>query len=350
MDLSRYFDHAATTPMLPEVIDAMLPYLHDLPGNAHSIHTFGMEAREAVERAREQVASALGAESQHQIFFTSGATEANNWVLRSVADMRVSRLEHSSLKATAMALGRGFLENDGYQVQVSGPSAVMAVNNETGGILECSGVGELHVDATQAIGKIAWQVGNCTWAVLSGHKFGGPKGIGVLYVRDGYIEPLIYGGGQEQGLRGGTLNVPGIVGVGAAIERATQDREMRAEQACLLRGIVLEGLGTCRDFTVHQGKHNSPFILSLGFAGVLGESLVIEMDRLGFAISSGAACSASSQELSPVLAALGIEETYNRGTVRISFGETNTPESAKELGENLSRVVEKVRGMGHKTF
>lgn len=350
MDLSRYFDHAATTPVLPEVIDAMLPYLHDLPGNAHSIHAFGQTARDAVERAREQVANALGAESPHQIFFTSGATESNNWVLRSISDMRVSRLEHSSLRAIAMALGRGFLENDGYQVHVDGPSAIMAVNNETGGILECSDSGELHVDATQAIGKVPWQVGDCTWAALSGHKFGGPKGVGVLYARDGFIEPLIYGGGQEQGLRGGTLNVPGIVGLGAAIEVAGERREERASRASYLRGMVLECISRCSDFIVHEGGQQSPFILSIGFAGVLGEALVVEMDRLGLAISSGAACSSASQELSSVLAALGVPETFNRGTVRISFGDTNSPESAKELGVQLAQTVEKVRGMGHKAF
>jgi len=350
MDLSRYFDHAASTPVHADAVAAMLPYLHELPGNAHSIHSFGLAARDAVENAREQVAVAIGAESPQQIFFTSGATEANNWVLRSVAEMRVSRLEHSSLRATALALGHGFLENAGYVVQVDGPSAVMAVNNETGGIVEAMSGGAVHVDATQAVGKIPWTVGDCSWASLSGHKFGGPKGIGALYVRDGYIEPLIYGGGQEQGLRGGTLNVPGIVGLGAAIERATHEREERATKAQQLRSILLDAVRSCPDFIVHEGASQSPFILSLGFAGVLGEALVIEMDRLGFAISSGAACSSSSHELSSVLAALGVSETFNRGTVRVSFGESNTAESAKELGIHLAAVVEKVRGMGHKTF
>lgn len=350
MDTSRYFDHAATTPVAPEVLAAMEPYWRAVPGNAHSIHEFGMQARRAVEEARYDIARSIGASDPYQIVFTSGATESNNWVLRQSVDMMISPIEHSSLLVPAKAWGRDQLRVQGWEVEVYPDTdvAVMAVNNETGGMPTQKGEPyRLHQDATQAVGKVPWTVGDVAWASFSSHKVGGPKGVGALYIRDGFLEPMMLGGGQELGLRAGTLNVPGIVGFGRAIQRAV-DRQAEAHaHACGLREAVLDGLRRVADMRVHEAPYQSPHILSVSFLGVYGETLVIGMDQAGFAISSGAACSSQNEEdLSPVLSALDVPVEWNRGTLRISFGESNTLLSAEVLGQTLRALVEKVRGLG----
>lgn len=353
MDLSRYFDHAATAPVAVEVIEAMTPYWRELSGNAHSIHQFGTRARDAVEEARYQMAQAIGAADPYQVVFTSGATESNNWVLRQSVDMFVSPVEHSSLLVPATQWGRPRLNIDAWEVEAYPDSdvAVMAVNNETGGIPTVRGEPyRIHVDATQAVGKIPWSVGDAAWAALSAHKIGGPKGVGALYIREGFLEPMLLGGGQEGGLRAGTLNVPGIVGLGRAIRRAVDRQEDAHVHASLLRQTVLDGLTRVSDIQVNDAPQQSPHILSVSFLGLLGETLVIELDHAGFAVSSGAACSAHDEELeSPVLRALGVPAEWNRGTVRISFGETNTEASAAALAGALAKAVEKVRGLGQKS-
>jgi len=348
MDLSRYFDHAATTPVAPEVIDVMAPYWRDLPGNAHSIHQLGRQARDAVEVARHQIAEAIGAEAG-QIVFTSGATESNNWVWRKSVDMLVSPIEHSSMLVPA---GSSQLPIHDWEVGVNDLEvAVMAVNNETGGMPTLRGTPYLlHVDATQAIGKVPWTVGDAAWASLSAHKIGGPKGVGALYIRDGFMAPLLLGGGQEYGLRAGTLNVPGIVGFGCAVRRAVARQEAAYAHATRLREVVLERLARVEGMRVNDAPRQSPHILSLSFIGLLGETLVIELDHAGYAISSGAACSSESDDIeSPVLQALGVPPEWNRGTVRISFGETNTEASAAGLARALAAAVENVRGLGQKS-
>lgn len=349
MDLSRYFDHAATTPVAPEVIDAMAPYWRDVPGNANSIHQFGKLARDAVEEARYWIAEAIGAKDPYQVVFTSGATESNNWVWNKSVDMLVSPIEHSSLLVPA---GPSQLEIKDWTVGVNDLEvAVMAVNNETGGMPTMRGTPYLlHVDATQAIGKVPWSVGDASWVSLSAHKIGGPKGVGALYIRDGVINPMILGGGQESGLRAGTLNVSGIVGFGCAIRRAVARQEAAYAHATRLREIVLERLVGVQGMRVNDAPRQSPHILSLSFLGLLGETLVIELDHAGYAISSGAACSAGEdEEESPVLRALGVPPEWNRGTIRISFGETNTEASAAGLARALAAAVENVRGLGQKS-
>lgn len=348
-DPSRYFDHAATTPMHPAARAAMLPYLADDCGNANSIHEWGRRAREAVEHARAEVAAAIGAEDPHQIVFTSGATESNNWVLRQCVDMMISPIEHSSLRVPARLWHRPELNILAWEVQVMEDCdvSVMAVNNETGGMPSLSAQpNRLHVDATQAIGKVPWNVGDAAWASLSGHKLGGPKGVGALYTRDGYLEPILVGGGQESGLRAGTLNVPGIVGFGVAAREAMAGLEAGQNRSTHMRSTILEGLSRLADWRTNDAPHQSPHILSLSFLGVLGETLVIELDRLGFAVSSGAACSSESEEESPVLRALGVPLEWNRGTIRVSFGPTNTEAASAALARALVEAVEKVRGLG----
>lgn len=348
-DLSRYFDHAATSPMHPAARDAMLPHLADDCGNANSIHEWGRRARDAVEQARAEVAEAIGAEDPLQIVFTSGATEANNWVLRQCVDMMISPIEHSSLRVAADFWGRPKLDIRDWQVEVFNDCdvSVMAVNNETGGMPSLRGNPyRQHVDATQAVGKVPWTVGDAAWASLSGHKLGGPMGVGALYIRDGFLEPVLVGGAQESGLRAGTLNVPGIVGFGVAARQAIAGLGAAHNRATKLRNIVLEGLTGLADWRTNDAPHQSPHILSLSFLGVLGETLVIELDRMGFAVSSGAACSSESEEESPVLRALGVPLEWNRGTIRVSFGPTNTDASSAALARATAEAVEKVRGLG----
>lgn len=263
--------------------------------------------------------------------------------------MMVSAIEHSSLRVPARAWGMPQLSVRQWQVETleGSDASVMAVNNETGG-MPSLGVRppRLHVDATQAVGKVDWTVGDSDWASCSAHKLGGPKGVGALYIRDGYLKPATFGGGQEHGLRSGTLNVPGIVGFGAAASEALAERDEARRRAEALRAIVLNRLRNLADWQTNDAPIQSPHILSLSFLGLMGETLVIELDRVGFAISSGAACSSESEEESPVLRALGIDPAWNRGTIRLSFGRDNTEESATALGDALAAAVEKLRGLG----
>lgn len=354
MDAANYFDHAATTPIDPEVLEAMLPYLKDEFGNASSLHSWGLRARHAVEIARGHVASLLGCDPQ-EVFFTSGATEANNWVLQSYHDVAVSPFEHSSIWETARTLGFPSIENEGYKL-FEGPQpqellSVMLVNNETGAILDppSGGYEHLHRDVTQALGKVAFNLNTAgkrmNFASMSAHKLYGPKGVGALYVRDAEpLEPLLYGGEQEQGLRAGTLNVAGIVGFGAAAKAALDRQEGDHSQATRLRNVVINELQGLSDWKANQHDEQSPFILSLSFLGIEGETLVVEADTAGFAVSSGAACSSRSTEPSHVLTALGIEPEWLGGTIRVSFGRGNTDQSAMLLAKMLKNRVETLRG------
>lgn len=352
MDAARYFDNAATTPLDPRVREVMLPYLGEEFGNAHSLHAWGMRAGEAVERAREQVALLIGAEDPSQITFTSGATEANNWVLEAPHDhLWISPFEHSSMREPALRRKASTLANQGAELSRPGDSpalvSIMAVNNEIGTTWRApdyGGPGDLiHSDLTQAVGKFPVDLHGLDFAGFSAHKFYGPKGVGALYSRDQPPEPLILGGEQERGYRGGTLNVAAIVGMGRAAEIAREAQAEDFERAQALRAALLDGLKGLADFRVHGGDRTSPYIVSVGFAGVQGETLVLDMDRRGFAISAGAACSSRSVEPSHVLTALGLEETWRRGTVRISFGRFNRLEETAELARILRTSVESLR-------
>lgn len=328
----------------------MLPYFSERWGNASSLHAAGQQARAAVETAREQVASLIGAEDPEEIVFTAGATEANNWILRSNPEALISPFEHSSLFETARALGNDILENEAFEVAIPVGAelvSLMKVNNEIGTIFQPEEIAgpAVHSDITQAVGKIPVSVSSLDFASFSAHKFYGPKGVGALYARGGlFPTPLIYGGEQEHDNRAGTLNVAGIVGMGAAAELAKQRLQEDYAHGQGVRQAVLENLQV--DHCVNGGMSVSPYILSVSFPGIEGETLVLEMDRLGFAISSGAACSAGSVEPSHVLTALGIEPEWLRGTVRISFGRSNTLEAARELGRELTNTVMQLRNMG----
>ncbi len=349
----RYFDNAATTPVDERVLREMLPYLKDGFGNANSIHEPGRRAHAAVDLARSRIASLIGAEDPSQILFTSGATESNNQILRSFSKTAVSPFEHSSLYETAIQLGGDILSNDGLAIRVPESmydlASLMTVNNEIGTIWNPRDLSKIarfvHSDLTQAVGKISVDVSGIDFASFSSHKLYGPKGVGALYFQGELPQTLVIGGEQENGLRGGTLNVPAIVGFGAAAEIAADEMEASFKLVSLLRSEVLDGLSACSDWRVNGGTDISPYILSISFLGVEGEALVIELDREGFAISSGAACSSHSREPSHVLRVLDLEEEWTRGTVRISFGKFCSPGSARQLSASLRRVVENLRRM-----
>ncbi len=391
----KYFDNAATTPLDPRVLEAMLPWLGEHWGNANSIHSLGLEARAAVEKARQQVALAIGADDPSEIVFTSGATEANNWLLAAHPGAWISPVEHSSIWEQVKPRGLRIFEtvpdywmNDRVQAlePLDGLVSLMRVNNETGAIYPVP-LGEIvHVDATQMVGKLYFRVNldgppmrrelwkgeidfrpepirQIDYATFSAHKFHGPKGVGALYARGAnFPPPILMGGEQEEGYRAGTLNVPAIVGMGAAIQLTVDEEHDGAagEPAYIQGKMVLKELEGLPDW--HQNGRDlppglradafppgisvSPFILSLSFLGVEGESLVIEMDRRGYAISSGAACSSRSTEPSHVLTALGYPTEWLRGTVRISFGRFNTLDETVSMARSLRESVESLRRLG----
>lgn len=353
MDLARYFDNAATTPLDPRVREEMLPYLGADFGNASSIHAFGMSAHAGVERARARLASLIGAEDPSQIVFTSGATESNNWVLRSFSGGLVSPFEHSAVREPAIRLGYGTLANTELTllppVERVALLSVMSVNNEIGtqwSATEFRPYAEkLHSDLTQGVGKLPTDLTGLDYASLSAHKFYGPKGVGALYTADDPLPPFLLGGEQEQGLRAGTSNVAAIVGLGAAAAICEDEAEEDRKNAERRRQIVVDLLQTVSDWQINGGPKASPFVLSLCFRGLEGETLVIEADRAGYAISSGAACSSRSTEPSHVLTALGLEPEWRRGTIRISFGRFNEDETTESLAKSLRLSVEKLRTM-----
>lgn len=359
---ARYFDNAATTPVDPRVVEEMLPFLADSFGNANSIHEPGQRAHSAVELARQRVAELVEADYPGQIVFTSGATEANNWILSLGAPLAVSPFEHSSIRETNNYFEGEVLQNDGYSL--SDPvahaicAAVMHVNNETGAIIDLPpGLDHpdyeggksfsLLRDLTQSVGKVPLPKHQRNYfASMSAHKFYGPKGVGALYSHDASPETWMHGGEQEDGLRAGTLNVPGIVGMGVAAAIAAEEGDENRRHVESLRALVLAELSNISDVQLNTPEDSSPYIVSLSFLGVEGETLVIELDRAGFSISSGAACSSRSTEPSHVLTALGLAPELIRGTIRISFGKYNTEAASIKMAKELRDAVEKLRTMG----
>ena len=312
----------------------MRPWLWDEWANASSIHSSGLKAREAVESARIEVMELIGAEDPSQIVFTSGATEGANTAVATSPVGWISPFEHSAVREPALSRGWTIAPTSGYTIEpLPGFGAVMAVNNETGA--EFAPVDGL-VDATQALGKRPYEVAGAEFVIGSAHKIYGPKGVGFLYLRDGAIEPFLRGGEQEGGLRAGTTNVPGVVGLGEAarIAREESDDDPLRAMRSAVRDAVPDAL---------MNGDGVPHILSLSFLGLQGETIVLELDRAGFAISAGAACSSRSTEPSHVLTALGYDEARIRGTIRISFGRFNTLESARALGSELARAVKNLR-------
>ncbi len=351
LDQTRYFDYAASTPVDPRVLAEMLPFLGGEYANAHSIHQFGRHSRAAVEQARERVAKAVGAEDPSQIIFTSGATEACALAMNCSDGAFVSPFEHSAVMEIAISRRLGIYQWNGQTLTRSdghvhdGFSAVMRVNNVTGRILHHpAGAAIRFTDATQALGKVALNVTEDDMAAFSAHKIYGPKGVGALYAKDpNALKPMLVGGGQESGYRSGTLNVPGIVAFGLAAELAADEMEMRSQHARELREIVLEQLAETRSWREIAAGAGVPNILGIAFMGIEGESMVLEMDAEGFAISAGPACSSGLGLALPPIMAENLPDGYTRGAIRVSFGVFNTRESARDLGKALAKAAVNLR-------
>ncbi|MCO5295443.1 MAG: cysteine desulfurase [Fimbriimonadaceae bacterium] len=348
----RYFDHAATTPVDPRVVREMLPYLGEAWGNPSSIHACGRRAKQAVEHARERVAELLGAEDPSEIVFTAGASEANNWVLEQFPTGAVGPFEHPSVAAVARKRGFSTLGNDGFALlPPESPVemvSVMAVQNEVGARFDLAPLRNwapvAHSDVTQAVGKVELDLEAVDFASLSAHKFYGPMGVGALYRRGApALEPLIYGGGQEGGQRAGTLNVPGIVGLGAACALALDERQQDFDHASHLRALLLDELQALDEWRAVEAPSQSPFVLALLFHGTVGETLVLELDRQGFFASAGSACSSGEPHSWASLRALDVDESWGRGALRISFGRANTTDSTRDLAAALRSSVSSLR-------
>ncbi|MEO8586045.1 MAG: cysteine desulfurase family protein [Acidobacteriota bacterium] len=378
-----YADHHATTPLDPEVLEAMRPWLEGLSANPSSSHGPGRAAREAIETARAEVAAALGAEPA-EIVFTSGGTEADNLAVRGGAraaretDPARTRVlftaaEHAAVREAALSLRSDGFETAELQVDVRGvPSeaalaggsrtgtalvSVILANNETGAVFDtlaafaarARALGAIvHTDAVQAVGKIP--VNARALAVdllaLTAHKFGGPKGAGALFVRKGVrLQPLAAGGGQERGRRGGTENVAGIVGLGAAIRLASARLSSEATRLAGLRDRFEAGLVSRVPGVRINAATGSrlPTATSAAFPGTEAETLVAALDLDGIAVSAGSACHAGTTSPSRVLLALGLSPAEARATLRFSFGRGSSEEDVDRLLEAVPRVVARAR-------
>ncbi|MBI3935914.1 MAG: cysteine desulfurase [Betaproteobacteria bacterium] len=370
-----YLDHNATTPLDEKVLAAMMPYLRDRYGNASSRHEFGTVARKAVDVAREQVAAIVGVRPA-QVIFVSGGTEANNLFVKGAAgylkptQVAVSAIEHPCVAKPAQELARAgwklrklAVDRDG-RIDLSdveealkeptGIVSVMLANNETGVIQDVAAVAErarragarMHTDAVQALGKIPVSFGalNVHAMTLSAHKIYGPKGAGALVV-DKRLElrPVISGGGHEQGLRSGTENVPAIVGFGAACELAAGRLANLAPALAALRARLERALHELGAVIFGERAERIPNTSYFVFPGIDGETLVIEVDKAGYAVASGAACSSASTEPSATLLAMGVAPEVARGAVRVSCGMATTAEQVEGFLGALSGAVYRLR-------
>jgi cysteine desulfurase len=377
-----YLDHAATTPVRPEVLEAMLPYLTNQAfGNPSSAHRFGRAARAGVEQARREVAQAVGAEP-NQVIFTSGGTEADNLgIIGAALAARdrggavcavVSAIEHKAVLAAAHAVchlgGREILLPVDRRGQVSLEAldaalterpavvSIMWVNNEVGVVQpvaeiarRCQAAGVVfHTDAVQAFGKVPVSMAGlpCTLLTLSGHKIGAPKGIGALVVRDRKaVEAIIHGGGQQYGIRPGTENVAGAVALGRAALLAAREQADEAVRLRALRDHLAERLrAAVPDLTVNaEDAETAPHVVNVSVAGTDSEALLMHLDLAGIAASSGSACSTGSVEPSHVLVAMGVPRDLALGAIRFSLGRESTAEDVDGLVEVMPGVVAKVR-------
>ncbi|HOS44408.1 MAG TPA: IscS subfamily cysteine desulfurase, partial [Armatimonadota bacterium] len=350
MTPSVYLDHAATTPVAPEVLEAMLPYYRECWGNPSSIHGFGRQAAEGVQAARERVAALLGA-TPNEIIFTSGGTEADNLAIFGAALAKEGKGKHlltSAVEHHAVSHATAALEKRGWEVTylpVDGggrvdPEAVRAAlrpdtvlvtimhaNNEVGTVQPIAEIGALcrdagvwlHTDAVQSVGHIPTPVGelHADMLSLSGHKLYGPKGVGALYLRKGVrIKPLFYGGGHERNLRSGTENVPGIVGLGRAAELAMAEMAGEAARQAALRDKLIDGiLARIPDsFATGSREHRLPNNASVSIKYIEGEAQLLRLDAVGIAASSGSACTSGSLDPSHVLLAMGIPVEFAHGS------------------------------------
>jgi len=376
-----YMDHAATTPVRPEVVEAMLPCFSERYGNPSSVYALAREAQVTLEKARGQVAEAIGAATE-EIYFTSGGTEADNWAIKGVAAANRKKGDHiitSAIEHHAVLHSCRTLEKQGYRVTYLPvdefgrvePAAVeeaitdatilisvMAANNEIGTIQPIAAIGEIardhgipfHTDAVQAIGAIPIDVDSMgvDLLALSGHKFYGPKGIGALYIRKKTrIGTFMDGGAQERGRRAGTENVPGAVGLGKAIELAVAEMPENVTRLTAMRDrLIREILETIPDTRLNgHPTERLANNVNVAFRYIEGESILLMLDTLGVAASTGSACTSASLEPSHVLTACGLPPEHAHGSLRLTLGSQNTDEDVDYVLSVLPRVVERLRKM-----
>ncbi len=375
-----YMDNAATTRVKDEVVQAMLPYFTETYGNPSSIHGFGREAKKAIERAREQVARAIGAEKE-EIYFTGGGTEADNWIVKGVAfaarkkgrHIITSAVEHHALLHTCQ-----WLEKEGFQVtylpvdeqglvapetleKAMTPEttlvSIMMANNEIGTVQPIAALAAIahahgavfHTDAVQAIGSVPINVKEMGIDALSmaAHKFYGPKGVGALYIKKGIrVDVNQQGGAQERSRRGGTENVPGIVGMGCAIDLAVANLEEHAARLTALRDRLIEGLLAIPEVRLngHPTKR-LPNNVNVSVRYIEGEALLLSLDLAGIGASSGSACTSGSLDPSHVLLAIGLPHEIAHGSLRLSLGDFNTDAEVDYVLTKLPEIVDRLRAM-----
>ncbi len=372
-----YLDHAATTPLSNEVLQKMLPYFTDVFGNADSPHAAGRRAMSGIDSARDCIAERLHAKPS-EIYFTSGGTEADNWALRGCAYAQrelgknhviLSSIEHHALLSSAKRL-----EEEGFEVTLlpvdeggrvalnalksalkptTGVVAVMLVNNETGAIQPVKELAQIarengsvfFTDGVQAAPYLPLNVAELgvDMLSLSAHKFYGPKGAGALYIKSGVkVKGLVIGGEQERGLRGGTLNVPALVGMAAAYERACEEREENNAKIQSLRELFLGELSSVEGLTV-RGE-GIPALINLQIHGVSGADFIYNMDLRGVRLATGSACASASIKPSHVLTAMGLSEGEAKECVRVSLGKDNEEEEIRRAAAIAKEVIAKLRG------
>lgn len=376
-----YLDNAATTKTAPEVVEAMLPYFSEYYGNPSSVYEFASVSKQAVSDSRAVIAKALGA-SENEVYFTAGGSESDNWAMKAAAEayrtkgrhIITTKIEHHAILHTAQ-----YLEKEGYEVTYLDVDenglvkldqlkaairpdtiliSVMFANNEIGTIEPIREIGEIahehgilfHTDAVQAFGQIPIQVDEYHIDMLSasGHKLNGPKGIGFLYIRKGVkIRSFIHGGAQERKRRAGTENVPGIVGLGKAVERAMATMEERTSKERELRDYLMNRVMKEVPYTRVNGHRTTrlPNNANFSFQFIEGESLLIMLDMEGICGSSGSACTSGSLDPSHVLLAIGLPHEIAHGSLRLTLGEDTTKEDIDYVVEAIKKIVERLRSM-----
>lgn len=374
-----YMDYSATTPVKKEVLDAMLPYFSEHFGNPSSLYSIAQESKEALEKARGQVASLIGAKA-NEVFFTAGGSEADNWALEGVADalkdkgnhIITTKIEHHAILHTAEYLEKHGIDVTYLDVDAEGrvnPEdvekaitdktvliSIMMVNNEVGTIEPIKEIAEiahnhgilLHTDAVQALGNVPIDVNDMGIDLMSmsGHKIYGPKGVGALYIRKGTkISNFIHGGAQEMKKRAGTENLAGIVGFGKAAELAKENLESHINRVSELRDYFISEVTSKIPDTIVNGsmEHRHPGNANISFEYIEGESMLILLDMNGISVSTGSACSSKSLTPSHVLSAMGIPVERIHGTLRFTIGDPTTKEDIDYVIEKLVEIVQKLR-------
>lgn len=381
MNKVRYFDHAATTPVKPDVFAAMIPYFTEHYGNPSSIYSIGRDNRKALDTAREKVAKGINAKP-NEIYFTGCGTEADNWAIKGTAHAYAHKGKHiitSAIEHHAVLHTCAALEKEGFEVTYVKPDeygiisvedvkkairpdtiliTIMFANNEIGAIQNIPEIGAvahehgilMHTDAVQAVGAVPIDVKemNIDMLSMSAHKLYGPKGVGALYVRNG-IRPDIFidGGAQERHRRGGTENVPGIVGFGKAMELATEGLEEKSAYISSMRDYLIQNIEEKIPYIRLNGHRTQrlPNNVNFSFQYIEGEALLLSLDAKGIAASSGSACTSGSLDPSHVLLAIGLPHEIAHGSLRLTIGEETTMEDIDYVVESLVEIVERLRKM-----